>query len=297
MSKFHLLLASLLVGAAACRSFGRAESPSTQSETGVIRIALLGDPHISRDPALQQYVAHFNTVIDQVNAAHVDAALIAGDLTQNGDAASFATFKQLAARLQPPHWFVAGNHDVGQRELPTSKRSLTEPRLAQFEKLIGPTFFTADVRNNLHLVGITSSLFGSGLPQEQQQWEFLQQQLAHPAAGMTLVLSHYPLYAGAPNEPDGYFNLDPASRVRLMSLLASVPHLLFLSSHLHRPINHNSKGIQDIGSPAISFGLPRSTQKVGWTLLTLSNNAVAIVDIHYLPFEPVPGTQPFTANN
>jgi Icc-related predicted phosphoesterase len=286
-SLFFALL-SLLALARILRAAPTATQPD---EKPLARLALLGDPHVSLDPKFAQYVVNFQHVIADVNAANVDAVLIAGDLTQSGDAPSLHRFKEMIAAFHAKVWCVAGNHDVGQKPLDDKPATVTNQRIAQFESIVGPEHFAEDILPNIHLVAITSSLFSSGIDREEPQWQFLQKELTEKRPGITLLLTHYPPYAVKPDEARGYFNMEPPSRSRLLSLLQTDTGgtKIILSAHLHRPILHDWQGITDIGAPAISFGIPAGTQRVGWTLISLHNNSPADATLHY---PNIPGTPP-----
>jgi 3',5'-cyclic AMP phosphodiesterase CpdA len=267
----------------------RAESPATQPKAKILaRIALLGDPHVNLDPKLSQYLTNFQHVIDDVNASNVDFVLIAGDLTQSGDAPSLRRFKEMITGFHTKVFCVAGNHDVGQKPLGDQPATVTSKRVEQFESIVGPEYFTADLLPTLHLIGITSSLFSSGIEREEPQWEFLQSELARNRPGLTLLLTHYPPYAVKPDEPRGYFNMELPSRSRLLALLQLHPNTMIVSAHLHRPIFHNWQNILDVGAPAISFGIPAGSQAVGWTEITLHDGAPPEVVLHYPPIPKEP---------
>jgi hypothetical protein len=183
---------------------------------------------------------------------------------------------------------VAGNHDVGQKPLDDKPATVTDQRIAQFESIVGPEHYVADLLPNLHLIAITSSLFSSNIDREEPQWQFLQSELAKKRPGVTLLLTHYPPYAVKPDEPRGYFNMELPSRARLLSLLQPYPNTLIVSAHLHRPIFHNWQNILDVGAPAISFGIPTGIQGVGWTEITLHSSAPPDVTLHYPPIPNEP---------
>lgn len=91
-----------------------------------------------------------------------------------------------------------------------------------------------------------------------------------PYIGMSLLLIHYPLYLETPDETGGdYWNVEPAPRARLLSLLHRGGIRAVLSGHIHYPLVLAENGIMHISAPPVSFGLPRESQPEGWTLLTI----------------------------
>ena len=270
--------------------------PTAAAEPPVIcRIALLSDPHVSAGPRYAEYVANFEQAITQVNGAHVDAVLIAGDLTQSFTAEAAAKFKAVAARLDVTPRCVPGNHDIGNKPQPGKPATVIEARAALFARQVGPPFYAADLTPAIHLIAISSPLFGTGLPLEQQQWTFLTEALKGRRPGVTLVLSHYPPFVHNEDEPDDYWNVNVGPRSRLLRLLRDGGVAAVLCGHLHRPLDGGWHGIAFIGAPAVSFGLPLGKQPVGWRLVLVHADGSVTSELRYLPPPPVrPTTRPGT---
>lgn len=255
-------------------------APATQPSA--CRIALVSDPHVSSDPKLADYLDHFERVIDAVNVENVDAVLLAGDLAQSGNPDSFAQYIEMQGRFKARAWAVAGNHDVGNKKMPDKAATVTESRLRQFAEGVGPNFFAEEVYPGVQVIGINGSILGSGLEDEARQWQFLESELSRPRQGVRLLLTHYPPFAIRPDETDEYFNINVPIRQRLMELLQRGGVKAVLSGHLHRPVSFTWDGIQIIGAPAVSFGLPKGAQRVGWTLLTLHGDGRVTSELRYL---------------
>jgi 3',5'-cyclic AMP phosphodiesterase CpdA len=242
-----------------------------------IRLALVSDPHVNRNTDGDQpmYRPRFEKVIAAVNAADVALVLIAGDLTQSGGPAQFDDFAQLIKGFQRPVLLVPGNHDVGDKHIDGKPSGPDLARLALYERRFGPSFYARDAAG-VHVIGIDSPLFGSGLPEEQAMWTMLEHELARPATRPTVVLSHYPLFVKTPTEPGGeYWNVEPVPRARLLALLKQAEIRTVLTGHLHRPIVNRLDGTIFISTLPVSFGLPKGKQPEGWTLVTLREGAEA----------------------
>ena len=238
-----------------------------------LRIALVCDTHTNLEtegePAL--YRAHFDAVIEAVNAAKVDAVLLGGDLTEGGTPATIAAFEAQAAGLKAPQLRVAGNHDVGAKKAEGINSNLSDARVTRFEAELGPSFWAREI-GGARFVGVNASLFGSGLKRESAQWDFLKNALAKPNAMPqgTHLLTHYPPFLTAPDEPSDYWNIEPAPRARLLKLLQQAKVSGVFSGHLHRPLFNRSGESSLITAPPVSFGLPRGKQSEGWTLISIA---------------------------
>jgi len=263
--KFICLTIVLLF--ASCSFAEAAASPKI-----LARVALLSDPHVNlaTNGLNAEFKGRFESAIKQVNAAKVDFVLIAGDLTQSGKAEEFAAFKKLVKRLKPPVLFVPGNHDVGHKfHSGQTNGTVTAERVADYEKVFGTSFFAKKV-SGVRVVGINSSLLGSGLQRETEQWKFLEKQFGKVSPTPVILFMHYPLFVKAPDEPGGaYYNTGPEPRAALFNLLRQGGVKTVLTGHLHRSLSHELDGMKLITTPPISFGSPRGKQPEGWTLVTI----------------------------
>jgi 3',5'-cyclic AMP phosphodiesterase CpdA len=263
-----------------------------------IRIALLSDTHSSLAADKASYDIHFESVIDEVNAAHVDGVLIAGDLTQGGKPAEIADFASRVRRFAVAPRYVFGNHDVGGKHIPSEAGGVTSARVQSFESKLGPAFWATTVGNGpsaIRVIGFTGSLLGSGLQKESDQWRFLEAKLAEPNAPRTLLLLHYPLFLKTADESGGeYWNLEPEPRKRLLTLIDGPnSHVIgVLSGHLHRALEIRYRAIPLITTPPVSFGLPAGKQPEGWTLLTVSADGHISTEFHAVAAPEPPAAPP-----
>ena len=256
-------LAVLLVAAG-----GRAASPTN----GIVaRIAFVSDTHVNlrtNEPGID-YNRRLDQAIAEINSAKVDLVLIAGDLTDGGSREQMSLFKQKVKQLNAPLLFVAGNHDVGMVGDDTVKKSITPERVKLFSRELGPNWFAREVAG-VRVVGINSCLFGSGFKEEEDQWSFLEKELAKPRAKPTFLLEHYPLFIKTPDEPrDSTWNVQPEQRKRLLALVEQGGVRTVLTGHLHYPITNRLDGILFLGNTTTAFGLPRGKQPEGWMLLSV----------------------------
>jgi 3',5'-cyclic AMP phosphodiesterase CpdA len=248
-----------------------AEAQPAADSNVVARVALLSDAHVNEETNGEDatFTPHFEKAIEQVNAAQVDFALIAGDLTQSGKADEYADFKARLKALRVPVWFVPGNHDVGNKVNSGKGNEVTEARVKDYETRMGPDWFSTNAAG-VRIIGIDSPLLGSGLDRETAMWTFLERELAAPAPLPGILFMHYPLFVKAPDEPGGiYWNVEPAARARLLGLLRRAGVKIVLTGHLHRPLLNRHDGMFLFTTPPTSFGLPAGKHSEGWTLITV----------------------------
>jgi hypothetical protein len=94
---------------------------------------------------------------------------------------------------------------------------------------------------------------------------------------------HYPPFFKTPDEAeDPYWNLAPAPRERLLDLVKKGGVKAMLSGHLHYPLNLQFGSTPLIVGPAVSFGLPRGKQSVGWVEITIAPDGKLSSELRYL---------------
>lgn len=270
-----LCATSLAAAALVSARTSQAAAPTSAAANASKRIAVIADTHSTRSVEGDKptHKPNFEKVIAQVNAAEVELVLMAGDLAESGKAEEYRDFREQSRALRAPQVWVPGNHDVGGKHIVgadgTVKGGITQKRLEQYEAEFDLSFWIKEAAG-LRIVGLNASLPGSALTREAEQWEFLEATLAQPAIHPTLLLTHYPPFLKEPNEPGDYWNFDPAPRARLLNLLTTGNVRGVVSGHLHRPIVAQRNGVAWVTAPAVSFGLPRDRQAVGWALLTIT---------------------------
>ena len=247
-----------------------------------LRIAVLSDPHVTEDPRRADHLDHLREAIRQVNDSRPDVVLIAGDLTDHGTDRQLEQAKLLFAELKPTPYVVAGNHDVG--GIPSGdKPGPSQQRLDLYQKIIGPHFYTADLPRGMKLVALDSSLFGSGNPLENAQWNLLERELGPSVPDRSrILLMHYPPFVNTADEADEYMSLNRPERQRFLKLLETKKAAVVITGHQHRPREVNSSEIKIVTAPPISFGLPREKQAPGWMLVEVGQDRAIRTEVHEL---------------
>lgn len=272
----------LVLGALPLLLFSTAALAAPQSPQAPLKIALVSDPHITRGTNEDQpeYKGRFDHVIASVNGAHVGLVLIAGDLTEGGRPDDIKDFQAQIKGFQAPVWVVPGNHDVGDKILPGKKGGVTEAKVAAYEAAYGPSYWSRTF-DGIRVIGINSSILGSGLSVEAEQWKFLESELDKSHTTPTFLIMHYPLFQHSPDEPGGgYWNIEPAPRARLLNLIMQSKSVrAVLTGHLHHAMSAVMNSVYFYTTPPVSFGIPRGKQPEGWTLITVSPDAIS-ADFH-----------------
>lgn len=217
------------------------------------RVVLLSDLHLS--PTHGFFWENFCHVRDAINAAPPELVIVSGDLCINGpDSDAEMDFAGQALQgLDCPYRALPGNHDVGDEPPGQDVHQLIDAaRIARWNRVFASDRF--DLRIGAwRLLGLDAQLFGSRLPEEQAQWEWLEECLLETAEPVALFL-HKPLYLenAAETEPTTA-SMTPAPRARLLDLIARANVRLVVSGHLHSHRDVTVDGIRYIWAPATSF--------------------------------------------
>lgn len=155
-----------------------------------------------------------------------DLLLLTGDLTEYGDAESYAVLAQALSGLPFPVWPMPGNHD--------DRLALVRafPQLPAREGPLDHVIEAADLRIAM-IDSLEPGRHGGSFTEAQAEW--LSAELAaHPRRPTLVVIHHPPLISGIDW-------MDPGSSepwiARLGHVLAGQPQVkAILCGHLHRPV-------------------------------------------------------------
>lgn len=196
----------------------------------MVTIVQLSDTHLSRRRAYT--TGNFERVVELLAADPPDLIVHTGDIVlvdpDDDDDHQFA--KELIDRLGVPVLALPGNHDVGEPH-PAEPDPVTTERLDRFRRVWGSDRFTVDVEA-WRLVGLDAMLLGSGLPDEDEQWAWLDDALGHD--GPVAVFLHKPLLFPSDRADTTAGTLPSEPQQRLQRRLAASNVRLVASGHLHR---------------------------------------------------------------
>lgn len=183
MNSLKFLPAVLLL---AMGTSSTASSPFRQGGAPLFRFVQISDTHIGLDSARDTYL---NNILDSINALAGPPAfvIVTGDLTENGLAGEFATYKGIFSRLNPAiaQYHVPGNHET------------TSGTWAGFQSQIGPLYQSFTYANCLFILtnGARNdqTYHGDGyIDDTQLQWIGAQLQ-GSSARTHVVMANHFPL--------------------------------------------------------------------------------------------------------
>ena len=165
---------------------------SLAMQGGVVKLAILSDIHVTpgniNDGKLRQ-------AVDEINALDVDAVMVTGDLTNDGNDEQLKNVKSILDKITHPQYVIPGNHED----------TWSQSACKTFNDLWGADRFVFTV-DNLLIIGMNCGPFmkmGDGhIKQEDLHW--LDSTLnAKLKPGMqVLSVNHYPILDDLDNYRD-----------------------------------------------------------------------------------------------
>jgi len=243
-------------------------NPSAQ-EDPLFSFVILTDTHITYESGIsvdlqttRTVSAKFDALLDKIEELSPEFVIHLGDISHPspmeedyGDAAK-AFFEQ-ASRIGRPWHLAPGNHDIGEklhRALPNldSRISISERYIEQFEEYYGPHFHSFEHKGCVFIL-VNALLFNSGLPAEQEQWNWLEDLMATQANKRFFLCSHYPLFLSDEDEPGHSDNIDQPARARLTGLMRTYNVEACSTGHVHNFFYNRIEGAHLLPLPSPSI--------------------------------------------
>ncbi len=212
--------------------------------------AIITDTHLTVDAdfteggaeAKSKLTRLYEGVVERVNAMNPAFVVHLGDMadpvpvSEKYDA-SAQVFQKTSRPFSVPYHVVPGNHDIGEKlhkALPhlDDQVSITRSSITQYEQTHGPSRYYFEHEGCLFVL-LNTLLLNSGFDEEQEQWEWLSRTLTENPGKRVFVLTHYPMYLAARDEPDFYDNLEEPARTRLIDLLQHHKVEAYFAGHVH----------------------------------------------------------------
>lgn len=241
---------------------------SKDTDQPIFSFAIVADTHLTKEEKLSfegsdasgnRLAALYDDLIARVNAMKPEFVVHLGDITdpvpvspEFGDSAR--AFHAASDVFDMPYYLVPGNHDIGEKIHPAlpsidDNVSITKRAIGQYEQHFGRQRYSFEHRDCLFVV-INTMLMNSGLEEEQEQWDWLEQTLSGGAGKRVFMFAHYPLYLSAPDEPAYYDNIDEPARSRLIDLFAKHPVEGYYAGHVHNFFYNNLNGMHQFVLPS-----------------------------------------------
>jgi 3',5'-cyclic AMP phosphodiesterase CpdA len=225
-----------------------------------LRIIQFSDAHISHLGGLghgntERLVGYLNGAAEPdlvVNTG--DVVIVDPDATEDRDAAM-----RIHERINAPLRVLPGNHDVGEcaRE-PWRGIGVSSPRVRAFRSAWGSDRFVlfGDAAHDAEgwaFVGINSELCASGLPEEDEQWAWLEGIAAEAAGRSVMLFLHKPLVID-----DGTRDSVTVAAVARERILGTFRDDLRVvaNGHLHRYRCTTDGHVMTVWAPSLSFSPP-----------------------------------------
>jgi 3',5'-cyclic AMP phosphodiesterase CpdA len=237
-----------------------------------MRIVQVSDVHLSRKRAYFQ--DNWEVFLDEMRSEPPDRIYITGDLCINGpnepDDVAFA--REQMDRLPVAWKAIPGNHDAG--EVPPDTRlgkPLSTERRQHWIDHFGPDWWVDDV-GAWRFIGLNTQLLDSQLPEEDEQWAFLQSALTESTPLSIGLYLHKPLFLRSPDENDQQLSaLFPSARRRLLALIDRHRIRFVGSGHQHCFRSMRYQRARLVWAPATSFintakarTFPRAVWRAGY---------------------------------
>lgn len=233
-------------------------------EKPLFRFVVISDTHVTAEwdrstspfPSVAKANRRTAAAVARIKSLQPDFVLHLGDMVhpvpgQPGFAPAVGHFKDIWRDLGVPLHLIPGNHDIGDKPsgwLPAPPVSAETQSI--YDQTFGPDRQVVEY-GGCRFVMIDSSLINSGLPEEEEQWAWLDANLPH--SGRNFLCLHYPPFLFDPNEPDHYDNLANPGRARLLSLLRGRAVEGIFSGHVHNVFLNRIHGADAHVLPAIAF--------------------------------------------
>jgi 3',5'-cyclic AMP phosphodiesterase CpdA len=244
------------------------------------RIVAMSDIHLS--PTHGFFWENWCAARDFAKMLNPEAVIVNGDLCINGpdSDAEMAFAASVMRDLGDTVYALPGNHDVGD-EPPgqDAEQIINGERLARWNRYFGPDRWEFDA-GVWRLIGANAQLFGSGLPQEAVQYDWLNDQLSGGSGKPAALFVHKPLFIDSPYEDTASpACTPPAARKVLLELIRTSGVRLVVSGHLHQYREMAVEGVRYVWLPAVAFVAPiplGGQRNCGLAILDFNTDAVDI---------------------
>jgi 3',5'-cyclic AMP phosphodiesterase CpdA len=200
-----------------------------------MRIVQISDTHLSHRGGVTN--RNFERLVAFINDdLRPDLVVHTGDVSMldPDSAADRGAARELLGRIEPPLRVLPGNHDVGEPgERPWGGFAATSERVAAFTGVFGPDHWV-DTAGGYAVIGLNSEILCTGLPEEKEQWDWLDAIAGQVGARPALVFCHKPFWPPVTGAAEVALSIPDSARARLLDGLDELNIRVYASGHLHR---------------------------------------------------------------
>ncbi len=229
------------------------------SESLIMSAVLLADTHIKNDGITIEVLQHAVSDINS-SGADFDALVIAGDITDKGDTASYNLTWSNLEKIENIGVIlpVIGNHDVRQA-FETAKTQITAKAGEYTKKEITEPYYSYDVNGYTFIIMGSDAPTGDGANISEEQLAFLDSELqrATKSGKPAFVVCHFPL-ADTHGLPDVWRSGGDigAQSDDVREILTKYKNVFYINGHLHTGIYSDSMQVLNKDNNVYSVNLP-----------------------------------------
>ncbi|MGW8482588.1 metallophosphoesterase family protein [Microbacterium sp. NPDC055903] len=193
--------------------------------------------------------------VELINALEPDLVVHTGDIMilDPDEQRDRVAASEVLAGITAPLRIIPGNHDVGEPgEDPFGDRPVTSERIAAHRAHFGDDRFL-EIVDGWAVVGVNSELFDSGLPEEDEQWAWIETLPEQIGPRTVAFFTHKPVWAYKPEYQNTHLTVGPDSLPRLEAVLAQLDVRAFGSGHLHHYQVTERDGATVVSAPSTAF--------------------------------------------
>lgn len=202
-----------------------------------MRIVQISDTHLTHLGGVGNQ--NFETLAAFINEQlRPDLVVHTGDvsfLDPDSDA-DRAAARELLGVISAPLRVLPGNHDVGEPgDAPWEGFATTSARVTAFTDVFGPDHWV-ELLGGYAVIGLNSEVFATGLPEEQEQWDWLGTLAGQVGDRPALLFCHKALWPPPPDTRSAAtaLNIPGSALGRLLATLERIDVKVYGSGHLHR---------------------------------------------------------------
>jgi 3',5'-cyclic AMP phosphodiesterase CpdA len=230
-----------------------------------VRIVQFSDTHISRlggtpSENLSFLVDFLNEELRPDLVIHTgDVVILNPDSPDDRQAA-----RQLLEQINAPLLVLPGNHDVGESgDDVWMDVAITSDRVSGFAGTWGADRFlrlgdAGTGSQDWAFVGINSERMSSGLPEEDEQWDWLASVADEVRGKSVMLFLHKPLWLLGGSRAG--MTIPEPDRERLLSVLAGTRLRVVANGHLHRYRHAYEGDLLTVWSPSLTFAMAPSPE-------------------------------------